>query len=93
MTCPARRIVPADDILRYIVGHIAARGYSPSYRSICRALGIKSTSTLSRQLDLLIEQGRLGHPYHSQQRFEVLQDTPIPHAPLGEPLYFVQVKQ
>lgn len=47
------------DALRYIAGHIEERGYSPSYRDICKALGLKSTGAVARIIDALEYRGHV----------------------------------
>lgn len=59
-----RRNKPAQmRILKAILVHVteytAQHGYSPTYREIASAVGIKSTSTISRYIQILISNGLL----------------------------------
>lgn len=46
-------------ILDYMKSEIAAKGYPPTVREICSALGIKSTSTAHKDIESLVVQGYL----------------------------------
>ena len=54
-----RKALPRDEmdlterehlVLDYLTGYISSRGYPPTVREICQYLGIKSTSTIHRDL-------------------------------------------
>ena len=44
-------------ILEYMKSEIRQKGYPPTVREICSALGIKSTSTAHKDIDSLVKQG------------------------------------
>ncbi|HHU03123.1 MAG: transcriptional repressor LexA [Christensenellales bacterium] len=46
-------------ILQYIKQHVSEKGYPPSVREICAAVGLKSTSTVHGHLKRLEESGEL----------------------------------
>lgn len=46
-------------ILAYVTEYKHLHGYSPTYREIANAIGVKSTSTVSRYIQMLIHRGLL----------------------------------
>lgn len=48
-----------DEIYAFITAYIAQNGYSPTFREIGDAVGIRSTSTISKYIHLLVEDGRI----------------------------------
>lgn len=53
-----RELSPLENsIYKYICDKIESDGFAPSVRDICRALGIKSTSTAHSYIDKLAEKG------------------------------------
>ena len=46
-----------QQILKYMKDEIRAKGYPPTVREICSALGIKSTSTVHKAIETLVKQG------------------------------------
>ncbi len=48
-----------EEILNYIDKSIKSKGYSPTVREICEAVGLKSTSTVQYHLNKLIDLGFL----------------------------------
>lgn len=46
-----------QQILKYMKDEIRAKGYPPTVREICSALGIKSTSTVHKDIGTLVKQG------------------------------------
>ena len=46
-------------ILTYMKEEIKTKGYPPTVREICSALGIKSTSTAHKDIENLVKQGYL----------------------------------
>ena len=46
-------------ILEYMKEEIRTKGYPPTVREICGALGIKSTSTAHKDIESLVKQGYL----------------------------------
>ena len=48
-----------SQILAYMSKQITEKGYPPTVREICTALGIKSTSTVHKDINNLVEAGFL----------------------------------
>lgn len=46
-----------EKILNFMAQEISSKGYPPTVREICTALGIKSTSTVHKDLDILEKKG------------------------------------
>lgn len=46
-----------QQILKYMKDEIRVKGYPPTVREICSALGIKSTSTVHKDIETLVKQG------------------------------------
>lgn len=46
-----------QQILKYMKDEIRAKGYPPTVREICSALGIKSTSTVHKDIETLVKHG------------------------------------
>ena len=46
-------------ILEYMKNEIRTKGYPPTVREICAAIGIKSTSTAHKDIESLVRQGYL----------------------------------
>lgn len=46
-----------EKILNYMKSEIRQKGYPPTVREICSALGIKSTSTVHKDIDNLVKKG------------------------------------
>ncbi len=59
-------------ILEYIRGQIAMRGYPPSVREICDAVGLKSTSTVHGHLKRLETKGLLRRDAMKPRAMEIL---------------------
>jgi len=49
-------------VYRFLVSHLAARGYAPSCREIGEALGLSSTATVQYHLRALEREGLIEHP-------------------------------
>ncbi len=82
------------DALRFIRGYqLAKGGVSPFFREIAVGIGLSplSKSTVSDLLDSLEERGHARRLPNREQAIEVLTDIPIPRAPDGAPLYFVEI--
>lgn len=47
------------EVLEFVADFCARNGYSPTYREIMDALGIRSSATISRYVHRLIEDGKL----------------------------------
>ena len=48
-----------QQILNYMKQEIKTKGYPPTVREICAAIGIKSTSTAHKDIESLVRQGYL----------------------------------
>lgn len=48
-----------DEVLAYINEYAMKNGYSPTFREVGNAIGIRSASTISRYIHQLIEDGRV----------------------------------
>lgn len=70
------------DILEYIESHVSQKGYPPSVREICEAVGLKSTSTVHGHLQRLEKKGYIRRDQTKPRAIGVLegsdQDNVIP---------------
>lgn len=48
-----------DEVLAYITEYVARNGYSPTFREVGDAIGIRSPSTISRYIHRLVDEGRI----------------------------------
>ena len=55
-------------ILDYMKEEIRSKGYPPTVREICAAVGIKSTSTAHKDIDSLEKQGYIRKDPPSRER-------------------------
>ena len=65
------------DILNYIKAEINRKGYPPSVREICKAVGLKSTSTVHGHLTKLQEKDYIRRDPTKPRAIEVLSDDPF----------------
>lgn len=69
-------------ILNYMKNEIKAKGYPPTVREICAALGIKSTSTVHKDIDSLVKQGYIRKDPSKPRALMIVdpetEDTPSP---------------
>lgn len=65
------------DILNYIKMEINRKGYPPSVREICKAVGLKSTSTVHSHLFKLEEKGYIRRDATKPRAIEVLNNDPF----------------
>lgn len=63
------------EILNYIKKESMAKGYPPSVREICSAVGIKSTSTVHGNLEKLEKLGHIRRDPTKPRAIEILDDT------------------
>ena len=61
-----------DKILEFIRSEVERRGFPPSVREICDAMGIKSTSTVHGHLRRLENRGLLVHDPTNPRAIEVV---------------------
>lgn len=62
------------EILNYIKKEISAKGYPPSVREICGAVGIKSTSTVHGNLEKIQKLGYIRRDATKPRAIEILDD-------------------
>lgn len=67
------------NILNYIKSEITKKGYPPSVREICKAVGLKSTSTVHGYLSKLEEKGYIRKDATKPRAIEVLDNDPFGH--------------
>ena len=88
-------------IYKYICEKIDNDGFAPSVRDICRALGIKSTSTAHSYIDKLAEKGLIHKENGKSRTLRVDRDNGAPHdrilkvpilgqVPAGNPMLAVE---
>lgn len=63
-----------SDILQAIHDHVEERGYPPSVREICEAVGLRSTSSVHAQLATLEERGYLRRDPSKPRALELARD-------------------
>lgn len=63
------------EILDFIKYEISSKGYPPSVREICSAVGLKSTSTVHGHLDRLEKRGLIRRDPTKPRAIEVLDDS------------------
>lgn len=85
-------------LLRFIAGHIEARGHAPTLQECAAALGEQAKGNAHRLLDGLEERGLIRRPgpiarngNRAPRQIEVLHPVPIPRAPDGAPLHLVML--
>jgi SOS-response transcriptional repressor LexA len=68
------------DAMRFIQGHVAAKGYSPNYREIMAGIGARSTSIIFRLVNALVERGYLwkDRKVYGYQELIILRPVSIP---------------
>ena len=60
------------ELLSFIEGFIAEKGYSPSYREIMAGLNYNSVATVALHVNSLIKRGHLAKRDHSARSLEVM---------------------
>ncbi len=63
------------EILEYIKAQILERGFPPSVREICEAVGLKSTSSVHSHLETLEKNGYIHRDPTKPRAIEILDDT------------------
>lgn len=61
-----------EDILRYIIEYTNEKSVSPSTREILKAVGVKSTSTISKDINYLKDEGYLATDENSYRSIRVV---------------------
>jgi repressor LexA len=75
-------------ILDYIKGEQLSKGYPPSVREICEAVGLKSTSTVHGHLERLEKKGYIRRDPTKPRCIEIMDDgfTPVHHEMVHIPI-------
>ncbi|MFD3157121.1 transcriptional repressor LexA [Haloimpatiens sp. FM7330] len=66
-----------QQIYEFIKNEIQSRGYPPSVREICKAVGLKSTSTVHNHLSKLEKKGYIRRDATKPRAIEILKDSLI----------------
>ena len=48
-----------EEIYAYITEYVAENGHSPTFREVGKAVGLRSSSTVSRYIHRLVDEGRI----------------------------------
>jgi len=64
-----------EKILKFLKQELAEKGYPPSVREICNAVGLKSTSTVHGHLERLEKMGLIRRDPTKPRAIEILDDT------------------
>src|SRR5690349_11566407 len=64
-----------EAVLQYIKTQIRTNGFPPSVREICKAVGIKSTSTVHSYIEKLKEEGYLAKTPSSSRALKIISDA------------------
>jgi len=91
----ARKAAPKRqmNLLRFIQGHIEAKGYAPTMQTMASAMGFRSRSAVAGLLIDLELRGFIRRRRARACSVEVIAPRPIPRAPDGVPLYFIPAGQ
>lgn len=81
------------DLLRFIVGFVEARGYSPSFRECEAGIGSASRHSINDILISLEERQWIIREPNMARTIRLLATVPIPRGPAGEPLFSVRLKE
>lgn len=65
------------EVLDFIRSELYAKGYPPSVREICEAVGLKSTSTVHGHLERLEKKGYIRRDPTKPRAIEVLDNSPL----------------
>lgn len=74
------------EILNFIKSEISTKGYPPSVREICSAVGLKSTSTVHGHLDRLEKRGFIRRDPTKPRAIEVLFEAPYHREIISVPI-------
>jgi repressor LexA len=67
------------DCLSYIRAYQVAHGFAPSFREIAAAIGVKSTSAVSRIVGGLSERGAVRRRYGRRHAVQIIEACICPH--------------
>jgi repressor LexA len=70
----ANQTAREDRILEYVKAEIGKRGYPPTVREICAALGIRSTSTVHKAMESLVERGLITKAEGKRRAIQISED-------------------
>lgn len=76
-----------DEILKFITKQIQQKGFPPSIREICEAVGLKSTSSVHAHLVKLAKEGKITK-YDSKTRALTVTDSEKKNTPSGKVMNF-----
>lgn len=79
-----------QDTLRYIAGHIEAKGMAPTYDEIAAGIGSPARSGAFRLVTELEERGALFRGNWARS-IALAGPVTVPRAPDGSPLFFVKI--
>jgi repressor LexA len=65
------------EVLEFIKSELCTKGYPPSVREICEAVGLKSTSTVHGHLERLEKKGLIRRDPTKPRAIEVLDNSPL----------------
>lgn len=87
---PARLLQSREDqLLRFVHGHLQAKGYGPSLREMAAGMGTASLRQISTLLGTLERRGFVRRLPRRARAIEVLIAPSIPRTPDGAPLFCV----
>ena len=78
----ARTTDKQEKILEFLNAHIEEKGYPPTVREICAAVGLKSTATVSYHLAELKKQGRIRADSSKRRCFSLPESQRVGRIPL-----------
>lgn len=80
------------ELLAFIDGYQASKGYCPSFAEMAAAVGVAGVSGISRLVAGLEERGAIRRPHSRVRGIEVIRrPEAVSRAPDGAPLYFVSL--
>lgn len=74
------------EVLKAIKDHIAEKGFPPSVREICERTGLRSSCTVQRHIEVLIQSGYLRRDGSKARTLEVVQDATPSHPMRAVPI-------
>lgn len=76
------------DILEFIQLEVDKKGYPPSVREICEAVGLHSTSTVHGHLQRLEKKGYIKRDQTKPRAIEIMKPIDLPDEPAGKVIAF-----
>lgn len=71
-----------EKILEYLIDYVNEKGYPPSIREICAAVGLRSTATVSYHLTELKKQGKISGETNKRRAISLPESTRQGRAPV-----------